>query len=261
VGQKVPPKALRLGYIEDWESRWCPFSKKETPNLIVEDFKIRQLIKEKVGYAGISKIVIERAGKILRVFIHAARPGLVIGRYGVTMSSIVKEIEELAGPSKKVEVKVLEIENPSLDAQLVAESIAFQIEKRIPHRVAMKTAIARVMAAGALGVKIMVSGRLEGNEIARFETLKEGRIPTHTFRALIDFGKATAYNTYGVTGVKVWIFKKEFYKKSEKELVKEAHMLDEKEIEERTKAEVFEKERPSFMEELMREGSKSNVEM
>jgi small subunit ribosomal protein S3 len=260
VGQKVSPKALRLGYIEEWESRWCPFSKRETPDLIVEDFKIRKLIKEKVGYAGVSRIVIERAGKILRVFIHAARPGLVIGRHGATMASLVEEIEKIAGPTKKVEVKVLEIENPNLDAQLVAESIAFQIEKRIPHRVAMKTAIARVMSAGALGVKIMVSGRLEGNEIARFETLKEGRIPTSTFRAFIDYGKATAYNTYGVTGVKVWIFKKEFFKKSEKELIEEARLLDEKAIEEKAGAEIFEEEQPSFMEELMEE-SKEDVEI
>ncbi|MFN3966782.1 MAG: 30S ribosomal protein S3 [Endomicrobiia bacterium] len=228
MGQKVPPKANRLGYIEDWNSKW--FNLREMPDLIEEDFRIRHFLKQKLKNAAVSKIVIERAGKYLRISIYTARPGIVIGRRGQEIENIRQEIETLTG--KKTFVNVMEIKEPALDAQLVAEAIALQIEKNVNYRRAMKRMIERTMASGALGIKVMVSGRLAGAEIARTEWLKEGRIPLHTYRADIDYGFAEAIIKKGKIGVKVWIFKKELFRKTDKDMLKEAELIEKDKIEE-----------------------------
>ena len=221
MGQKISPKALRVGYIQDWESRW--FSPKEMPDLIEEDFRIRQFLKERFRMAAVSKIGIERTGKYVRVNIHTARPGVVIGKKGADIESLKKEIQEMT--SSDASINVVEIKRPELDAQLVAESVALQLEKQIAFRRALKRAVERSMQAGAGGVKIMVAGRLGGAEIARTEWVMEGRVPLHTFRADIDYGFTEAHITMGRIGVKCWLFKKEFFLKSEKDLMKEAEVL------------------------------------
>lgn len=218
MGQKVNPKANRLGYIKDWDSRWFP-AVKDAPALIVEDQKIRAYLRERLRFAAVSKIGIERAGSFLRVILHTARPGMVIGRKGADIEGLKTAIEAMTG--KKTFVNVLEIKNPEADAQLVAEAIALQLEKRINHRRAMKRSIERARAQGVKGIKVMVSGRLGGSEIARFEWLREGRVPCTTFRADIDYGAAEARTTLGKIGVKVWIFKKEYFTKSKEDLVEE----------------------------------------
>jgi len=215
MGQKIHPKACRLGYIQDWDSRW--FSLREMPSLLKEDFEIRRLIRQRLLQAAVSKIVIERAGSYLRVNIHTAKPGIVIGKKGADIEGIRENLENLT--SRKVIVNVIEVKQPELDAQLVSESVAYQLVKRIHHRRAMKRAIERSLGAGALGVKIKVSGRLGGAEIARREWLREGRVPLHTFRADIDYGFSEAATTMGRIGVKVWIFKKEYFFKSREELL------------------------------------------
>ncbi|MBI2070892.1 MAG: 30S ribosomal protein S3 [Elusimicrobia bacterium] len=217
MGQKVPPKATRLGYIQDWDSRWFPL--RNAPALIVEDAMIRRVVAERFKHASISKVVIERAGSFLRVILHTARPGMVIGRRGADIESFKSLLEERTG--RKTFVNVLEIKYPELDAALVAESIAFQLERRVNHRRAVKRAIERGMAQGASGIKVMVSGRLGGAEIARFEWHKEGRVPTSTFRADVTYGTAEAFTVSGKIGVKVWIFKKEYFTKSKEDLVNE----------------------------------------
>ncbi|MDR1087241.1 MAG: 30S ribosomal protein S3 [Endomicrobium sp.] len=222
MGHKVHPKSVRLGYIRDWESKW--FNLKEMPDFIEEDRRIRVYLKNKLKLASVSKIVIERPGKYLRVNIYTSRPGIVIGKGGQGIELLRKEIESMT--SKKTFVNVMEIKRPEVDAQLAAESIAFQLEKQIAFRRAMKKTIEKAMVAGAQGIKIMVSGRLGGAEIARTEWLKEGRIPLQTFRADIDYGFSEAYTTMGQIGVKVWIFKKELFKKTAKELLEEAKLVD-----------------------------------
>jgi small subunit ribosomal protein S3 len=222
MGHKVHPKSVRLGYIRDWESKW--FNLKDMPDLIEEDRRIRVCLKNKLKLASVSKIIIERPGKYLRVNIYTSRPGIVIGKGGQGIESLRKEIESMA--VKKTFVNVMEIKRAEVDAQLVAESIAFQIEKQIAFRRAMKKSIEKAMAAGAGGIKVMVSGRLGGAEIARTEWLKEGRIPLQTFRADIDYGFSESYTTMGQIGVKVWIFKKELFKKTAKELLEEAKAID-----------------------------------
>ncbi len=217
MGQKTNPKANRLGYIQDWDSRWFPV--KETPLLIVEDYRIRSIIRERLRYASVSKVVIERAGSFLRVVLHTARPGMVIGRKGADIENLKATIEAMSG--RKTFVNVLEIKNPETDAQLVSEAIAIQLEKRINHRRAIKRAIERAMAQGAKGIKVMVGGRLGGAEIARREWLKEGRIPTSTFRADVEYGFSEAFTTMGKIGVKVWVFKKEYFTKSKEDLIAE----------------------------------------
>lgn len=221
MGQKISPKALRVGYIQDWESKW--FSPKDMPDLIEEDFRIRQHLKEKFRLAALAKITIERAGKYVRINLHTARPGIIIGKKGADIESLKKEVQEMT--SSEVMINVMEVKRPELDAQLVAESIAFQLEKQVAFRRAMKRAVERTMAAGAGGIKVMVAGRLGGAEIARTEWTMEGRVPLHTFRADIDYGFTEAHITMGRIGVKVWIFKKEFFQKSEKDLLKEAEVL------------------------------------
>ncbi len=222
MGQKIHPKSVRLGYIEDWNSKW--FNLKEMPDFIEEDQKIKGYLKDKLRLAAVSKIVIERAGKYVRVNIYTARPGIVIGKGGQEIENLRSEVERMT--TRKVFVNVIEIKKPEIDSQLVAESIALQLEKRIAFRRAMKKAIEKAMQSGAKGIKVQVGGRLGGAEIARREWLREGRIPLQTFRADIDFGFAEAFTTMGQIGVKVWIFKKELFKKTEKELMEEAKVID-----------------------------------
>ncbi len=217
MGHKIHPKSVRLGYIQDWESKW--FSLREMPALIGEDFKIRRLIRERFRMAAVSWVAIERAGAFLRVNIHTARPGVVIGKKGVDIEGIRTDIEALTG--RKTFVNVIEIKEPELDPRLVAEAIAFQLEKRIAHRRAIRRAMERTMGSGALGIKVMVAGRLGGNEIARREWQREGRVPLHTFSADIDYGFIEANTSMGRIGVKVWIFRRQLFAKSPNELLKQ----------------------------------------
>ncbi|MDR0820645.1 MAG: 30S ribosomal protein S3 [Endomicrobium sp.] len=221
MGHKIHPKSIRLGYIKDWESKW--FNLKEMPNFIEEDYRIRVYLKNKLKLASVSKIVIERPGKYLRVNIYTARPGIVIGKGGQGIESLRKEIETMT--AKKTFVNVMEIKRPEIDAQLASENIAFQLEKQIAFRRVMKKTIEKAMTVGVQGIKVMVSGRLGGTEIARTEWLKEGRIPLQTFRADIDYGFSEACTTMGQIGVKVWIFKREFFKKTAEELTEKAKVI------------------------------------
>ena len=217
MGQKIHPKGLRLGYIQDWQSRW--FSPKKMPELIGEDYAIRRMITERFQNASVSWIEIERAGSYLKVSIHTARPGVVIGRKGADIEKLKKDIERLSGKRKvKVFVNVAEIKVPELDATLVGQSIAQQLEKRISFKRAIKRAMEKTMSSGALGVKIMAAGRLGGAEIARTEWFRKGRVPLQTISADIDYGFVEAHTTMGKIGIKVWIFKKLFFAKSPKEL-------------------------------------------
>ena len=222
MGHKVHPKSVRLGYIKDWESKW--FNLKEMPDFIEEDRRIRLFMKNKLSQASVSKIGIERAGKYLRVNIYTARPGIVIGKGGQGIENLKKDLEAMT--SRKTFVNVMEIKKPELDAQLCAEGIAFQLTKQVAFRRAMKKTIEKSMISGAQGIKVMVSGRLGGAEITRTEWLREGRIPLQTFRADIDYGFTEADTTMGKIGVKVWIFKKEHFKKTAKELLEEAKLVD-----------------------------------
>ncbi|NLW55329.1 MAG: 30S ribosomal protein S3 [Firmicutes bacterium] len=201
MGQKVHPVGLRVGIIRDWEGRW--FAEKDYATLLHEDLKIRRFIKTKLYNAGIARTEIERAANRVKVTIHTARPGMVIGRGGTEVENLRKSLEKLT--DKKVSLNIAEVKNPELNAQLVAENICFQLERRISYRRAMKQAIGRIMRMGALGVKIRCSGRLMGAEIARSEGYSEGKVPLHTLRADIDYGFAEAQTTYGKIGVKVWI--------------------------------------------------------
>lgn len=210
MGQKIHPKGLRVGIIRDWDSKW--YAEKNFSDYLLEDYKIRQFLKEKLFAAGISHIVIERAGNVLRTFIHAAKPGMVIGRGGTGVEELRTALEGMTG--KQVYVNVIEIKSPELSAQLVAENIAAQLERRISHRRANRQAMMRTMRAGAKGIRISVAGRLNGAEIARSEWVREGTIPLHTLRADIDYAVATAHTTYGQIGVKVWIYKGEVLPKA-----------------------------------------------
>lgn len=206
MGQKVHPIGLRVGIIKDWDSRWFA-KKRDYANLILEDVKIRNFIKKRLYASGVAKIEIERAANRVKVTIHTARPGMVIGRQGTEVDVIRKEIEKFSG--KQVQLNIAEVKVPELSAQLVAENIAFQLERRVSFRRAMKQAIGRAMKLGAQGVKVACSGRLMGAEIARTEGYSEGKVPLHTLRADIDYGFAEASTTYGKIGVKVWIYKGE----------------------------------------------------
>jgi len=206
MGQKVHPIGLRIGIIKDWEGRWFA-RKKDYAGLVIEDVKIRNYVKKRLYSSGVSRIEIERAANRVKVTIHTARPGMVIGRQGTEIEVIRKEIEKLTG--KQVQLNIAEVKVPEMSAQLVAENIAFQLERRTSFRRAMKQAISRSMKVGAQGVKVAVSGRLMGAEIARTEGYSEGKVPLHTLRADIDYGFAEANTTYGKIGVKVWIYKGE----------------------------------------------------
>lgn len=207
MGQKVNPIGFRLGVIKSWDSKW--FAQKDYSSLLIEDLKIRKLIKQKLYHAGISKIEIERKAiqQRLSVIIYTSRPGIIIGRKGTEIEKLKEELQKLTG--KQVYINIQEVQNPDLDAQLIAENIALQLERRIAFRRAMKQAVSGAMRAGAEGVKISCGGRLGGNEIARTEWYREGRVPLHTLRADIDYGFAESNTTYGKIGVKVWIFKGE----------------------------------------------------
>lgn len=206
MGQKVNPEGFRLGIVKNWKSRW--YEEKDYALRVQEDLKIRNFIKEKFKRANISKIMIERAVNKVRVNIFAARPGIIIGRKGEAIEKTREELERLIIDGK-IFLNVEEINKPDLDAQLVAERMAFQLERRIGAKRLMRQAISRTMELGAEGVKITCKGRIAGAEIARTEWMKEGRIPLHTIRADIDYGVATAHTTYGCIGVKVWICKGE----------------------------------------------------
>ncbi|MGB9802957.1 30S ribosomal protein S3 [Desulfofundulus sp.] len=206
MGQKVHPKGLRIGIIKDWDAKWFA-DKKNFASLLLEDVKLRRYIKQKLYAAGISRIVIERAANRIRISVYTAKPGIVIGRGGAEVENLRRELEKMT--HKQVHINIVEIKVPELDAQLVAENVAAQIEKRVAFRRAMKQAVARAMKMGAKGIKVSVSGRLAGAEIARTEWYSEGKVPLHTLRADIDYGFAEADTTYGKIGVKVWIYKGE----------------------------------------------------
>lgn len=205
MGQKVNPVGLRIGIIRDWESKW--YADKDFGKLLIEDVKIREFLKNKLKESAVSRIEIERAANRVNVTIHTAKPGMVIGKGGSEVENLRNALVKMTG--KKVHINIAEIKNPDLDATLVAESIAQQLERRVSFRRALKQAIQRSMRAGAKGIKTAVSGRLGGAEIARTEGYSEGTVPLHTLRADIDYGTAEAHTTYGRIGVKVWIYRGE----------------------------------------------------
>ena len=207
MGQKVNPISFRLGYIRTWDSRW--FAKKDFAAFVYEDRKIRDFIKKKLYHAGISKLLIERATDKLKVKIHTARPSIVIGKKGAEIDKLKQEIEKQI--KRPVILDIHEVRKPELDAQLVAESVALQLERRVSFRRAMKKAVFTSLRLGAKGVRIACAGRLGGAEMARREWYREGRVPLHTLRADIDYGFAEAKTTYGIIGVKVWMFKGEVF--------------------------------------------------
>ena len=203
MGQKINPTGLRIGVIKDWESRWYA-KKADFGDTLVEDYELREYLLETLAPAGVPKVEIERTAKRVRINIHVAKPGMVIGRGGAEIEKLKATLEKKIG--KEVSLNIIEIKNPDVNAQLVAESIASQLERRISFRRALKQAIGRAMKLGAKGIKCQVSGRVGGAEIARSETYKEGTIPLQTIRADIDYGFAEAKTTYGRIGVKVWIY-------------------------------------------------------
>src|SRR6201991_1009993 len=214
MGQKVNPVAIRLGITRDWVSKWYA-SKKQFPVQVHTDFPVREFLKPKLADASVSRILIDRAAKRVNITIQTARPGIVIGKKGEDIEKLRSETAKMLKlPPQDVRLNIAEIRKPELDAQLVADGIAQQIEKRVMFRRAMKRAVMSTMRSGALGVKVRLSGRLNGSEIARTEWAREGRVPLHTFRADIDYGFAEARTTYGVIGVKVWIFKGEVFDKA-----------------------------------------------
>ncbi|MBI5594181.1 MAG: 30S ribosomal protein S3 [Deltaproteobacteria bacterium] len=209
MGQKVNPIGLRLGIVKTWESRW--FASKKYSDYILEDFNIRKYLKKKLGHAGVSKIEVERSSKRVRLRIFTSRPGIIIGKKGAEIVQLKQDIEKMI--SQDVIIDIQEIRKPELDAQLVAENIALQIVRRVAFRRAMKRGIQSAMRFGAQGVKVICAGRLGGAEMARTELYREGRVPLHTLRADIDYGFSEANTTYGIVGIKVFIFKGEILKK------------------------------------------------
>ncbi len=205
MGQKVHPHGLRVGIIKTWDSKW--FAGKEYEKFLLEDIKIREFIKEKLFLSGISKVEIERASNKARISIYTAKPGMVIGRQGSNIELLKTDLKKMTESS--IDINIVEVKTPDLDATLVAENIAAQLERRIAFRRAMKQCVGRSMRMGAKGIKIQCGGRLGGAEIARSESYREGSIPLHTLRADIDYGTAEAHTTYGRIGVKVWIYKGE----------------------------------------------------
>ncbi|MGB5922972.1 MAG: 30S ribosomal protein S3 [Syntrophobacteria bacterium] len=205
MGQKVHPIGLRLGIIRSWDSTW--FAKKEYANLVYEDAEIRKFLKEKLYHAGISRIEIARAADRARIRIHTARPGIVIGKKGAEIEALKRQLEQIV--RREVMIDIQEVRKPEMDATLVAENIALQLTRRVAFRRAMKKAVSSSLKFGAKGVRVACAGRLGGAEMARREWYREGRVPLHTLRADIDYGTAVAKTTYGVIGVKVWIFKGE----------------------------------------------------
>jgi small subunit ribosomal protein S3 len=211
LGQKVNPIGIRLGIVKTWESRW--YAGKKYSSYILEDYKIRKFIKKKLYHAGIARIEIERSSKRVRLRIYTARPGIVIGKKGAEIEQLKKDLEKLI--FQEVLIDIQEVRKPEIDAQLVAENVALQIVRRVAFRRAMKRGVASAMRFGAKGVKIICSGRLGGAEMARTEWYREGRVPLHTLRADIDYGFTEAKTTYGIVGVKVFIFKGEILEKEQ----------------------------------------------
>lgn len=209
MGQKVHPYGFRLGVTETWQSRWYKRTKPEFAKQLHQDFLLRKFVEKKLEGAGVSNIVLERFANRLKVSVRTARPGLVIGKKGKDIEDLRLEIKKLVKDDCKTEVNIIEIRKPDLDAQLVASNVANQLIRRVAFRRAMKDAVGRAMRMGAEGVKISVSGRLGGADIARTEWSREGRVPLHTLRAQIDYGTAEALTTYGIIGVKAWIFRGE----------------------------------------------------
>ncbi|MCK5284507.1 MAG: 30S ribosomal protein S3 [Alphaproteobacteria bacterium] len=203
MGQKVNPIGLRIGINRTWDSRW--YAGKDYAKKLVEDLKLREYVKERLKSAGISKVVIERAAKNTKVSVYTARPGVIIGKKGADIETLRKELSKRAGGD--VSLNIIEVRKPELDAQLTAEGVAQQLERRISFRRAMKRAVQSTMRLGALGIRINVSGRLGGADIARTEWYREGRVPLHTLRADMDYGTAEALTTYGIIGIKIWIYK------------------------------------------------------
>jgi small subunit ribosomal protein S3 len=220
MGQKVSPRGLRVGIIEGWQSKW--FAGRDFAKYIGEDVKIRKFVKEKLQTAGISKVEIERAAARVKINIFTAKPGLVIGKKGKDIEDLRKDLKNLV--KRDVNLSIIEARKADMDAQLVAEGIAFQLERRVNFRRAMKDAVGRAQRVGAEGIKIRVSGRLNGAEIARTEATKEGRVPLHTLRADIDYGFAEASTTYGIIGVKVWVFKGEKFAPGEEQIAEAIQM-------------------------------------
>ncbi len=235
MGQKSHPFGLRLGYIKTWKAKWFAEGK-QLVNFLHEDLKLRRYLKEKLGYAGISNIEIERSSGRVRVRIHTARPGVIIGRRGQEIDLVKEKLTDMV-PDKELFIDIKEIKDPQNDAQLVAENVAIQMEKRVSFRRAMKKAVQNARGKGALGIKIQCKGRLGGAEIARSEGYHDGKIPLGTFRADIDYGFATAFTTYGTIGVKIWIYKGDvFIKKEEAEQLKQKKTVGEPETKEEAHA-------------------------
>jgi small subunit ribosomal protein S3 len=215
MGQKVNPIGIRLGITRDWTSKWYA-STKNFPAYVYTDFLVREFLKKRLVEASVSRIQIERAARKVNITIHTARPGIVIGKKGEDIEKLRGQVSKMMKmPAVDVRINISEIRKPELDAQLVADGIAQQLERRVMFRRAMKRAVTNTMRIGALGIKVRVSGRLNGAEIARTEVYREGRVPLHTFRADIDYGLGEAKTTYGIIGVKVWIFKGEVFAQSE----------------------------------------------
>ncbi len=216
MGQKVHPVSLRLGIIRTWDSKW--YADKDYASFVEEDFRVRKFLKKKLYHAGISKIEIERFSKQIRLRVFAARPGIIIGKKGSEIALLKKELEKMLKPAVMIDIK--EVRRPEIDAQLVAENIALQLERRIAFRRAMKRSVSSAMRFGAKGIKIICAGRLGGAEMARTEWYKEGRIPLHTMRADIDYGFIEARTTYGTIGIKTFIFKGEVLNPGEQALAR-----------------------------------------
>lgn len=214
MGQKVHPKGFRVGVLESWESRW--FAEKDYASLLHDDLRIREFIKKRLYHAGISKIEIERAANKAKINIYTARPGIVIGKKGVEIEKLKTDLVQRT--DREVYLNIHEVRRPDLDGQLVSENVALQLERRVAFRRAMKESVARAIRMGAQGVKVRCSGRLGGAEIARTEWYREGRVPLHTLRADISYGLAEARTTYGIIGVKAWIFRGEVLTKDEEDL-------------------------------------------
>lgn len=211
MGQKVHPRGFRVGILENWRSRW--FAHKDFPRYLKEDIQIRKFVKAKLSLAGISRVEIERAAARVKINIFSAKPGLVIGKKGKDIEDLRKDLRNLV--KREVALNIIEVRKPDMDAQLVAENVAFQLERRVNFRRAMKEAIGRAQRVGAEGIKIVVAGRLNGADIARTEKIREGRVPLHTLRADIDYGTAEAKTTYGIIGIKAWVFKGEKFSPGE----------------------------------------------
>lgn len=212
MGQKTNPVGLRLGITRTWSSNW--FAREKLPDYLYEDMLVRNYLRKRLESGGISLITIERTAKRVTVGIHTSRPGIIIGKKGEEVERLKRELQHLTG--KEIQINILEVKKAEMDSQLVADNIARQVEKRVSYKKATKKSISTAMRMGAEGIKVTIAGRLNGGEIARTETYKEGRVPLHTLRAIIDYATSTAHTTYGTVGVKVWICKGEVIARAEK---------------------------------------------